>query len=156
MEGLLVCPVFTRLTAHQIVVHEGCFKEKSCHKKLPRLGFPQLHPQAYDSRGAMFNKCIIERRKSLFVINEIRPEVYANVSTCLFSCIFSTFCENLRNFWTNNYFHIKLGSLMSNYLLYKIWKSERRIYIFGRVIEISLGGYFFLLTLYFLIFKLRD
>ena len=36
MEG---CPVFTRLTAHQIVVHEGCFKEKPCHKKLrpPRL-----------------------------------------------------------------------------------------------------------------------
>ena len=33
------CPVFTRLIAHQIVVHEGCFKEKPCHNKLrpPRL-----------------------------------------------------------------------------------------------------------------------
>ena len=31
---------------------------------------------------------------------------------------------------------------MSKYLLYKPLKCQRRIYIFGRVIEDSLGGYF--------------
>ena len=37
--GYIEIPMFTRLTAHQIVVHEGCFKGKPCHKKLqpPRL-----------------------------------------------------------------------------------------------------------------------
>ena len=72
MEG---CPVFTRLTAHQIVVHEGCFLEKPCNKKLRPLGFAQLDPLAYDGGGAMFNKCVIDRRKSVFVFNEIPREV---------------------------------------------------------------------------------
>ena len=66
----------------------------------------------------------------------------------LFNCIFSTFYENLHNFWMHNYFHMKFGDLMSNYLLYKLWKFEIKILIFGRVIENSLGGYFFLLTLH--------
>ena len=64
------CPVSTRLTKHQIVVHEGCFKEKPRHKKLRPLSSPQFDPQAYDGRRAMINKCIIDRRKSLFVLIE--------------------------------------------------------------------------------------
>ena len=38
---------------------------------------------------------------------------------------------------------MKFGILMSNYLLYNARKAERKIFIFSRVIEISLGDYFF-------------
>ena len=66
----------------------------------------------------------------------------------LFSCIFPTFYKNCYNFWTHNYFHMKFCTFMSNFLLYNARKSERKIFIFSRVIEISLGDYFFWATLY--------
>jgi len=62
----------------------------------------------------------------------------------LFSRIFQTFYENNHNFWTHNYFHTKFGILMSNYLFYNARKFKAKIFIFCRVIEISLGDYFFL------------
>ena len=61
----------------------------------------------------------------------------------LFSCIFPTFYENCHKFWRRNYFRMKFGIFMSNYLLYNARKSERKIFIFSRVIEILLGDYFF-------------
>ena len=66
-----LCPVPTRPTARQIVLHEGCFKEKSHHKKQGPQGFPKLDSQAYDVRGAMFYRCMIDRRESLFVFSGI-------------------------------------------------------------------------------------
>ena len=66
----------------------------------------------------------------------------------LFSCIFQTFCKNLHNFWTHDCFHINFGILMQKYILYKPWKFETKIFIFGEVIEISLGDCFFGATLY--------
>ena len=39
---------------------------------------------------------------------------------------------------------MKFGILMSNYLLYNARKSETKIFIFCRVVEFSLGDYFFM------------
>ena len=61
----------------------------------------------------------------------------------LFTCIFQTFYKNRHNFRAHTYFHLKFGALMSNYLLYKLWKFETKILFFDLVIEILLGGYFF-------------
>ena len=69
---------------------------------------------------------------------------------CLYNAVqlhFPTFYENCHNFRTHTYFHMKFGIFMSNYLLYNARKSEIKIYIFSRVIEILLGDFFFL-TLY--------
>ena len=70
----------------------------------------------------------------------------------VFTCIFQTFYKNFHNFWTNNYFWLKFGVFMPKYLLYRPWKCEIKIKFFGRVIENSLGGYFFWRTLYIYIY----
>ena len=96
------------------------------------------------TKWAVMNKIIeIQRIQCPFKLNAgIFIDFIARIM--LFICIFSTFYENLHNVWMRNYFHIKFGGLMSNYLLYMPWKFETKILIFGRVIENSLGGYFFL------------
>ena len=65
------CPMSTRATAGQIILHEGCFDEEPHHKKLRHSKLSKLDPQAYRFLVIMFYKCIIDRRKSCFDFNAI-------------------------------------------------------------------------------------
>ena len=80
------------------------------------------------------NKCEFKFNTSIFIS--------LTVLIMLFRCVFQTFYENLHNFWTKIYFFIKFGDLVSKHLLFKPWKCEIKILIFGWVIAISLGVFF--------------
>ena len=70
--AIFLCPLSTRATARQIILHEGCFNEKPHHKKTKARKLFKLHPQAYRFLGIMFYKCIIDRRKSCFDFTGIK------------------------------------------------------------------------------------
>ena len=67
-----LCPLSTRATTRQIILHEGFFNEKPHHKKLRRSKLSMLNFQAYRFLGIMFYKCMIDRRKSCLNLNGIR------------------------------------------------------------------------------------
>ena len=66
-----LCPLFTRATARQIILHEGFFNEKPHHKKLRHSKLSMLNFQAYHFLGIMFYMCIVDRRKPCFDFNGI-------------------------------------------------------------------------------------
>ena len=42
------CPMSTRPTARQVILHEGCFNEKPHHKKIRHSRLSKLGLEAYD------------------------------------------------------------------------------------------------------------
>ena len=75
-------------------------------------------------------------------VDDVQKHVHADFWTCLFSCIFSNFYENVYCFWTHNYFCPLIIFFLANYLLHKPRKLETKLSISGWVIEISLGSCF--------------
>ena len=65
------CPMSTRATARQVILHEGCFNENLTTKKLRHSWLSKLGSEAYDVLGIMLNKYIIDIRKSCFDFYEI-------------------------------------------------------------------------------------
>ena len=71
----------------------GMLKGKLTKNSEP-LSFLKLDPKPDDVQGAIFSKCIIDRKTLLCFLMKLQRKVYADASTCLFRWVFPTFNEN--------------------------------------------------------------
>ena len=112
-----LCPVST--TARQIVRHEECLKKSPLQKFGASMLSKTWSKTQWGPRSNSQQVQNRQKRVTLFFNEITAPSLCRcfNISVQLF--FFSTFNENLRNFWIQNYFFIKFGSLVSKYLLYK-------------------------------------